>query len=330
MQIREVVKREFFQQTDKTTISRKIEAIIKRAQAGIKLPVLRDAAKRSLFRFYERQYNELKRSFSWQISVLTAFSILSGKTLTGKVIKPTAAQKQNAIETLNGIGYDASKLLGVPLNKFSEEYYKKNVLPAIIRLAEIHAKDPDDVSSRNSLRNRAEMEVRYASHLEQIESFKQNGVNLVIASTHSDCSERCAPWQGRVYSLDGTSGITDDGRRFIPLENATDIWYTTKAGKRYKNGLLGFNCRHYLIAYQSGYRFPNPDPKTEKKQYAITERQRELERLVRKWKIIAVEAKGQYEKLYQKAKVMAKRWEKEYINFSLENNRAYYKSRLSI
>lgn len=233
--IRETVKNEFFKQAPAATIGKKVDKIIFEALKDVKIPALRDAALRSLRNFAQRQYNELKRSFGTNMTVLLALLKL---TDTGA----SDAAKQASRRTLVNRGYDDANLYGTALKKFSEDYMRKNVRPALDRLAKQFTLDPDDVSRRNSLRNRAEMEVRYNGHLEQIDDLRAAGYKLVIASTHADCSERCRPWQGRVYSLDGTSGITDDGRSYQPLENATDVWYTTKAGKRYKNGLLGFNC----------------------------------------------------------------------------------------
>lgn len=226
--------------------------------------------------------------------------------------------------------FGASRLSGVPMQRYSEVYIKEQVRPVLNRLAEQYPKDPGDIRGRNSLRNRAEMEVRYDGHTQNVAELKAQGVRLVIASSHADCSDRCRPWQGRVYSLDGTSGTTDDGRRFVPLEQATDVYYTTKAGKTYKNGLLGFNCRHYLVAYQSGYRFPEPDAAEEKRQYDITNEQRRLERVVRKWRTIAVESKGQDHARYLTARRNAIAANKAYIKFSIDNGRAYYPSRTKL
>ena len=137
---------------------------------------------------------------------------------------------------------------------------------------------------RAALRNKAEMAVRQQDHEDRLNAMRANGVRLVICSTHADCSQRCRPYQGRVYSLDGTRGRTDDGRDFVPLEEATQNprdRYVTKAGRVWQNGLLSFNCRHFLVEYKSGYRFPEPDAKAERKEYMITETQRRLERNVR-------------------------------------------------
>ena len=108
------------------------------------------------------------------------------------------------------IDVPSANLYGVPMRKFAEDYIRDNVRPVLDNLSKQQALDPNDVEGRNSLRNLAEMEVRYNDHLQQIEDLKAAGHKLVIASTHADCSDRCRPWQGRVYSLDGTYGVTDD------------------------------------------------------------------------------------------------------------------------
>ena len=133
----------------------------------------------------------------------------------------------------------------MPLGKYYKDVWEENVLPTLDKIAQSKALDPNDLTGRNSLRNLAEMEVRYTDHLDSIDDLKSRGVKLVIASTHADCSKRCLRWQGRIYSLDGTYGEIN-GKKYIPLEVATNIYYTTKAGRVYKNGLLGFNCRHRL------------------------------------------------------------------------------------
>lgn len=229
---------------------------------------------------------------------------------------------------------------GTELRKFSQDYIQKNVKPVFERLSKQYPFDPDSISNKdtyigaynkhiNSLRNRAELEVRYNGHLENIEKMKQ-GNKLVIASSHADCSERCAKWQGRVFSLDGTYGVTPDGRKYVPLEVATDVYYTTKSGKRWKNGLLGFNCRHYLVPYKDGFRFPKPNAAEERKQYAITEEQRHLERNVRYWRTRAIYEKDIDIKAYDKALKKVNFWNDTYIDFSRKNGRAYYPSRTNI
>ena len=325
--IRKTVKEEFFRRTPKAEIDRKVFKHISEAERQIRIPELAVAARQSLLRFYTAQFQELRISFGWQLPLLAALFLLNGKTLTGREIKPTQAQTQQARQILEQAGYDRSRLLGSPLQKFSKDYVERNVKPALDRLAKQQARDPDDVSGRNTLRNKAEMAVRYNEHLKQIEGFKKRGVNLVICSTHADCSERCAPWQGLVYSLDGTEGYTDDGRHYQPLENATHDQITKRG---VPNGLLGYNCRHFLVPYKSGYRFPKPHAVEEREEYKITQIQRRMEADVRKWRAVAIENKDTDRDRYLEARRKAIAANQAYIEFSKRHNRAYYPSRTKL
>lgn len=332
--IRQVTKDEFFKQTRKTAIDRKVFSIIREAMAQIKIHDLRRSAEVSLLEFYNRQYRELRRSFSWQLSMVAALALLNGHRTDGAPVRATMREQSAAWRTVEAAGYSGARVMGVPVHRFSQDYIRENVQPALDRLAKQYPYDPDSgltpQEHRNSLRNRAEFEVRGQAQQDSIDGFRSRGVKLVICSTHADCSKRCAPWQGRVYSLDGTSGRTDDGRTYVPLENATEIYDTTKSGKRWRNGLLGFNCRHFLVEYKTGYYFPEPNADEEKKEYMITETQRRLERNVRDWRTVAVENRGVNHDRYVEARAKAIEWNKRYIEYSKKNNRAYYPSRTKI
>lgn len=343
--IRETVKDDWLYRRSKSETDKKIRKIISEALRQITIPDLADAGRRSLLNFYYRQYQEMSRLNGQKLLVLLAVLKLTDKD--NKYVKNMSLSRandilsQNSIRIMQDYGYDTTKLYGVPMQKFSKDYFEKDVKPVFDRLVKQYPFDPDSVPKDkdvaraknkhiNSLRNRAEMEVRYDGHLENIRTLKEQGHRLVIAPTHADCSDRCAKWQGRVYSLDGTYGTTPDGRKYIPLEKATDIWYTTKAGKRYKNGLLGFNCRHYLVPYKDGYHFPKPNAEEEHKEYLITQTQRRLERNVREWRNEALMYKDTYKQAAQIARNSAIEANEIYIKFSKENGRAYYPSRTKI
>lgn len=329
-EIRDTVRREYLKRTPKARINPLIVAIIDRALKQITIPNLRQSAKLSLVGFYTRQYNEILRISPLSLEIITVIGLLSSGKIRANNEKITALKRQGVFIENYDVSMPKANLYGVPMRKFMQDYIDENVKPVYDRLIKDQPRDPNDITGRNTLRNLAEMEVRYNDHLQQIDDLKAAGHRLVIASTHADCSDRCRPWQGRVYSLDGTSGTTDDGRTFVPIEKATGVFYTTKAGKTYKNGLLGFNCRHFLIPYKKGYRFPKPNVAEERKQYAITIKQRELEREVRKWRTTALTTKGIDDKRYEYARQKAYEWNKVYIRFSQENNRAYYPSRTKI
>lgn len=330
-EIRLLIKTEFFKSTPYYRLTRRVDEIINAALKDVTIPNLRAAAIKSLRNFAQRQYNEYARSFTGTAIIISALAKLTDKAASDAVKRE--ARKTliaRGSKVLARYGYSSANLYGVALQKFTDDYMRDNVTPVLRRLEAQFPKNPDDITGHNSLRNLAEMEVRYASNRKSIADLKAAGVRLVIASTHADCSKRCRPYQGRVYSLDGTSGVTDDGREFVPLEEATEIPYTTKAGKTYMNGLLGFNCRHFLIPYKTGYRFPRPNPAEERRQYAITERQRAYEREIRKWRTKAILNYKLNRKEYAFAKAQAEEWNARYIAFSKKHRRAYYPSRTKI
>lgn len=307
----------------KLSINVTVQKIIRKAMSQIQLSVLREAAYRSLNAFAERQYSTYLRRFG-NSSILLLMTVAIAEN------KPNTPKFKRAVSVLQDRGLLETSARGVTLQEYAQDYIDKRVTPVLNQLAEENALDPDDVSGRNSLRNRAEMEVRYNAHLEQIDGLRASGVKLVTSSVHADCSDRCYKWQGRVYSLDGTSGVTDDGKQYVPLETATDVYYTTKAGKAYKNGLLGFNCRHYLIPYQSGMVIPHVGKETQQKENAINTRQRELERRVREQRDKALMFKDIDRDRYLNARRRAIQANKDYIQFSKDNGRAYYPSRVKL
>ena len=340
--IRIIVRDGVLSNTPHSRISERVRAEINKAIKYITIKDLKDAAVRSLWSFYLRQYSTFKMLYGGDFTTLALLLVLASNKPTQarqaafNTLKARGAVVVSNVEKITPVGKTLYvpkmyvNIYGVPTQTYMRDYMRDKVKPVLDRLCNDYAKDPDDIDGQNSLRNRAEMEVRYNGHLQQIAELKASGARLVIASTHADCSKRCAPWQGRVYSLDGTSGTTPDGRKYIPLEEATDVWYTTKVGKRYKNGLLGFNCRHYLVEYKDGYQFPEPNAKEERRQYEITKKQRAYERQVRKWETRAFTTKGIDDEGYKEAKAKAKQWRSEYIKYSHDNGRAYYPSRINI
>lgn len=214
--------------------------------------------------------------------------------------------------------------------------YYRQFTTAINDLAENSISEPlplltkDKIKGAMSLRSLVEMNIRQNFHQEQFETFKKNGKKLAWVSTHADCSERCEPYQGKLYSLDGSSG-TIDGYRYEPIEKATDIFVRTKNGRLWKNGLFGFNCRHRLIDYEPNVRPPlDYTSKEIAKEREITNRQRALERSIFKKKLEAELIKGFNPERSKSLRTKATQLYKTYKAFSEENNHAFYPARVSI
>lgn len=308
-------------------IEREVRKIIKKYGVKLTNKQLRELMPKSMWSLYRSTMLVLFTAFGADGKKARERMQVAQALISGKNVSPTVTS-----EVVSG-GTEAPLLgqrHGIPNGIYAKDYMRK-VNEVYTRLAKDDALDPDDISGRNSMRNRAEMEVRNDFHQDQIQSLKDKGAKLVVCSTHADCSDRCFKWQGRVYSLDGTSGKTADGHAYVPLETATDVYYTTKAGKTYKNGLLGFNCRHRLYEYVPGMGIPKVSKAEQKKENKINTKQREMERNIREWRMREDlnKAAGNTQATAEAHKKAAQAYAR-YKKFSLENGRAYYPDRVKI
>lgn len=216
----------------------------------------------------------------------------------------------------------------VPLDMYAKDY-QKMVTTQLMEFAKIEAKE--DYTSRVNLRNVAEMTVRNDYNLAQIEDLRDREIKLAWIEPHANCSHRCEPWQGKLYSLDGTYGKTADNVTYEPIENAMNVYYTTKAGKVYKNGCLsGFNCRHRLIPYKKNTKPAMIPADVIAKERKINDIQRAYERKIRYWREIALQMKGVNDKMWVIARKKATKLNSDYVRFSLDNNVPYYPSRTTV
>ena len=315
-------------------VNNAVVKVVERTIEELESDELKRTAKPVLYAFATRIYNYTKQTFqglNWV--TLIALMAVANKTATVEQTRIVSnyVARQNAfkmpLDTIDEV-FDASAYnTGMPLDVYSKDYMKY-VKDRIEYLVQIQAKE--DYTSRVTLRNIAEIQVRQERHEEELSELKENGVNLVWIVPHSNCSERCEHWQGKLYSLDGSSGQID-GISYQPLTNATDIYETTKSGKVYKNGCIsGFNCRHTLEPYKKGNKPIEIPSKVIEKQRQINAKQRYYERGVREWKERALFFKNLDKKLYKQARAKAIWWNKRYIRYSEKNNVAYYPSRTDI
>lgn len=181
-----------------------------------------------------------------------------------------------------------------------------------------------------SLRSLMEMSIRQEFHINQKEQYEKDGTKLVWISTHADCSKRCENFQGKLYSLDKTSG-TIDGYKYEPIEKATDIFITTKSGRVWKNGLFGFNCRHRMVKYEKNVRPPmDYSSKEIAKEREITEKQRSFERMIYKTELKAIILSKTEPKRSQKLKNKVSELKQVYQQYSKQNNHAFYPIRYQV
>lgn len=311
----EVLKRTSFQ-----AIIKKVNKIIDEVVNSLEIDTLKDATRSSLTAFATRLFVYYRGTFQNITLVgIVAFVAILNNVATVQQIQIA----NNLIKEIVPSAYERR----VPLDIYVKDYMK-TVNERLDYLAGIQAKE--DYTSELSLRNIAEMQVRQEGHEKALEKFRDNNVKLVWIVPHANASKRCEPWQGKLYSLDGTYGSID-GNNYQPLENATDIYQTTKSGKIYKNGIIsGFNCRHKMIEYKKGNKPIEIPESVVKLEREINDTQRYLERGVRLWKERALLYKGIDNKKYIYARDKAKEWKIKYVEYSIKNNVAYYNSRTDI
>lgn len=149
-----------------------------------------------------------------------------------------------------------------------------------------------------SLWQKAELDVRYTKQMEQLTALNEAKVKYAWLSSHPDCSERCAVWQGELVSLNKRaknpqkkinkySDINKDrflvgeldGHKVYSLPDIMDV--VDKYG--YRNNIIsGFNCRHHLTEYHKGSSAPKEYTEEQvKRQRNIEHKIRMMERRIR-------------------------------------------------
>ena len=215
------------------------------------------------------------------------------------------------------------------------EDYQKRVNQEITKIASSNVVLRDSLNRHLSVRNLAEMQVRYEEQVKDIDRLNKNGVEFVYASSHANASKRCQPWQGKLFKLDIKSFDGKPGKY--------DPTYTPKVkgtidGKDYysladafNHGFLGYNCRHHLIAYKKGM----TPPKQYEARKVENERNKELnirqmERQIRTAKRKAMLASNKEER--KKWTEASKALQDTYWDYCKKNNYAVaeWRTRISL
>ncbi|MDX3214564.1 phage capsid protein [Streptomyces sp. ME02-6991-2B] len=139
-----------------------------------------------------------------------------------------------------------------------------------------------------SMTSYAEMAVRTSVGRAAVEAHMTTlsaaGVDLVIVSNSPRECPLCRPWERRVLTIGGPSGA-----RTIEVEHATDdgrmvrVHVAGTLDDARRAGLQHPNCRHSVSAYAPGLT-PVGDATPDPDGYEAGQRQREIERHIRRWK----------------------------------------------
>ncbi|MEW1672820.1 phage minor capsid protein [Streptomyces noursei] len=136
------------------------------------------------------------------------------------------------------------------------------------------------------------------------------GVSLVIVSNAPHECPLCKPFEGKVLALDGP-----DGARTVAVEHAVEDGRTVRVhvvgslDEARRRGFQHPNCRHSVAAYLPGVTRAPVEHSTDPDGYEATQRQRAIERGIRRWKNRAAAAVTPEGKRAAEAKVRA--WQKK-------------------
>lgn len=218
--------------------------------------------------------------------------------------------------------------------------YVEKVERTMDKIAQINFVAVNSTGARVSLRNKAEMEVRYQDMLSDLNKLKDE--KFVIVSQHRDSSLRCACWQGLIYlkDTDGTDVSLKNWHEWNNIKNhivPKPIGYTKDNQPYYslkeamEHGLFSYNCRHRFIKYEPGIKVPKQypyDPNKESASSLIDKQMRQLEQNIRRAKERQTLALTPKE--LKKWQAKSKRLQAEYNVFCKKHNRVRNDWRTSI
>ena len=157
----------------------------------------------------------------------------------------------------------------------------------------------------------------------------QYGINLIEVSSHMGARPLCAPYQGRIFSRDGSKGVTVDGA-------GGKIYYTPLSETSYGQpaGLFGINCGHVQYPFAPGINFQRyfPYPKEENdRRYMQFQQQRAMERSIRaaKRECMMLQEAGDTEGL-QKASLRLRNQKEKYSAYCKETGLKQHNDRTQV
>lgn len=178
------------------------------------------------------------------------------------------------------------------------------------------------------------MDIRTTVHNAYVQAQKEraaeHGVSTFQITSHAGARPLCAPYQGKFYSWDGSDGVLEDlhGNKHV-YESIHATSYGQPAG------IFGINCGHDPVTFVNGYSIPRYEPTQDAeqnaKEYAESQKQRQLERNVRNAKLeaIAQDAAGN-KAAFAQASLKVKKANADYKAYCKETGRTTRPDRLQV
>ena len=261
------------------------------------------------------------------LNMVNTVMAYKAKTAAQKVINDTAelAQKQEFLNMLNkaaGKVVTGAESRQAAMRQCIKEMTDKGI-PAFVdkRGREWSPEAYINMDLRTTMSN--------VAHQAQFDRMDDYGINLVEVSSHIGARPKCARDQGKIFNRKGGGGYTTDlyGKKIRYY-----AWKDSSYGE--PDGILGINCHHNAYPFTPGVDYQTYFPYDEEensKAYQLSQRQRELERRVRKSKRECM----MYEKLgdkegFDKASALLKKREDALKKFCADNGLSYKSDRTAV
>ena len=211
---------------------------------------------------------------------------------------------------------------------------QKAVENAVKRMASVGLTGFTDAGGRNwSAQAYVQMDIRTtaanAARQAVLDRNEAHGNNLISVSSHPGARPLCAPYQGKVFSTDGTAGTVED-------LHGKSVEYTPLSLTSYGQpaGLFGINCGHLPSPFIPGVsivRSVEYSLKENAAAYEQTQQQRFMERRVRRLNTQAdvLEAAGDAEGA-KALRGKARQATADLMDWCRSNGRDFYPDRIAI
>ena len=184
--IKEFILTELLSGKHRESILRKVQEEISKFTNGISDRYEAEAYKKELTEFAKEAYL-MASDRTFMMSALTMSAVLSEKK------EITAGQKRFAT---SGYGLYSEELRDKKYDELQEKTRKFMSEYASF----------DGSKSYNFASSGGEGGASFERYLSDKKALIAKGVRIVYIPPHANCSKRCQPYQGKLYSLDGTSG----------------------------------------------------------------------------------------------------------------------------
>lgn len=261
------------------------------------------------------------------LNLVNTVMLYKAKSAAQKVINNTAelAQKQDFLDILNksaGKVVTGIESRQAAMRQCIKEMAEKGI-PAFVdkRGREWSPEAYINMDIRTTANN--------VAHQAQFDRMENYGISLVEVGSHSGARPKCAKDQGKIFNRSGKGGFTEDihGNK-IPYYP----WKSSSYGE--PDGLLGINCGHHIYPFVPGVSRQTYFPYAEDEnsaQYRKMQKQRELERRVRKSKreCMMLEKSGDSEGL-KKASQTLKQRQNALKKYCSDNGLSYKPDRTAV